>query len=396
MLALSASTAGARKGWLHRYVKPYAWRFTGVYFWITALGAIFGFYDGVVNLERSLLDGLVVALRSIGFKPVNANYLDGVIRVLWVLIITAARPRDLLGLSLYVLTFPVWVFGLYLLKLFLRFYSQYKPMEPLTRPESYTVQDRPFRPLALCTALLGAWFILYGGAAEWQQIVPGIILSGIILLLLALRLFSRVRPTVGDGVGRLGWLVRSLERGTTRFMNESETEEEHYHQGTVIGELAVLRFHRRLAFHVAMLLRGPRAQERITMLVFAEYIISLIMVAASAVLFWALVISVAGPDPVPLFDSVRRSAAYFFPGIEPSSVGVRLPYWAIIGPAATGWILFVLYIGPAGSVLPERQRAASVEVTNAYRVFRHHIVVLGHAARRRERALAALPKSNTL
>jgi len=139
------------------------------------------------------------------------------------------------------------------LKLFPRFYSQYKPMEPLTRPESYTVQDRPFRPLALCTALLGAWFILYGGAAEWQQIVPGII-----LLLLALRLFSRVRPTVGDGVGRLGWLVRSLERGTTRFMNESETEEEHYHQGTVIGELAVLRFHRRLAFHVAMLLRGPQ------------------------------------------------------------------------------------------------------------------------------------------
>ncbi len=132
------------------------------------------------------------------------------------------------------------------------------------------------------------------------------------------------------------------------------------------------------------------------MLVFAEYIISLIMVAASAVLFWALVISVAGPDSVPLFDSVRRSAAYFFPGIEPSSVGVRLPYWAIIGPAATGWILFVLYIGPAGSVLPERQRAASVEVTNAYRVFRHHIVVLGHAARRRERALEALPKSNTL
>lgn len=187
MLALSASTAGARKGWLRRYVKPYAWRFTGVYFWITALDAIFGFYDGVVNLERSLLDGLV-ALGSIGFEPVNANYLDGVIRVLWVLIITAARPRDLLGLSLYVLTFPVWVFGLYLLKLFLRFYSQYKTMESLTQPESYTVQDRPFRPLALCTALLGAWFILYGGAAEWQQIVPGIILSGIILLLLALRL----------------------------------------------------------------------------------------------------------------------------------------------------------------------------------------------------------------
>ena len=275
------------------------------------------------------------------------------------------------------------------------FYIYYKAsskygllVEPLT--SNSIEQGRSFRPLSISIILFVLWFVLYGGASQWQQYVLGILFSGLILVFLVLRLFSRVRP-IDNNTGRFDWIVRFVRRGNSAIPDElkyeSAPEEGSSERGALIGHTVMLRFNRNIALRAAFLLRGPRARDRITTFVFLEYIFSLLIVAAAAILFWALIISVAGTEILPLADSFRRSAGYFLPGIQPPGVGVDLPYWASIGPAATSWILFVLYLAPAGSVLPHRQSAAQTELLNTYRTIRAHILKTSRMIRSRERIL---------
>lgn len=364
--------------------KRYAWRATALYFWLIVLAAVLGLYDGIQNVERDLIDGLLSSLTSVGFEPVNPDYIGGVLRVVWVLTITVFRPMELLSFTIYVLTFPVLIIGLYVLKKIL----EYNGTEWSSEQSPSTV-GRPLRAVTGCSVLLAAWIVLYGGATEWPSILPGIALSGCVLFLVTFRLFARVRPVTSGSVGRFGWLVSFAERYPNTV---GEEPDESKGRGGLGSEAAIMHFHRRWLVRTALMMRGSKGRNRIVMLVFAEYIVSLIIVAAAAIFFWALVISVTGSEPIPLFDSLRISTTYFLPGIETPNIGVRLPFWTSVGPAATGWVLFVLYIGPAGSVLPDRQRAAATELENTYHAMRHYAAVLGRGIKKRKKLRETLPE----
>lgn len=375
-----------QESWIRRYLKPYSWRATAVYFWLTAIAAIFGVYGTFLQVEQLFFDSVLNLLASVGFEPVRPTNVGAIFKVMWVLVITGLRPLELAGLAIYVLASPVWVPGRYLLNRYLTNYGT----DPLKRTRPPIAPDQSFRPLAFCTLGFGAWFVLYGGASEPRMVLPGILLSGGILFLLAYRLFSRVRPTVVSSVGRFDWFVSITEYGLSQYPDIPTKE--YGNRGELMGEVAILRLHLRLARRIALLLRGRRTQERLAMLVFGEYLISLVTVAAAAILFWALVISIAGTEPIPLTESLRHSTAYFLPAVEPPDSNAALPYWARIGPSATSWVLFVLYIGPAGSVLPERQRAAATELAVTYRTFRRYVVGFRRGIRARERLMAQFPQ----
>lgn len=360
-------------GWLRTHVKRYAWRTTAAYFWLAALGGIFGFYGTLSYLQQLLFGGLLASLARIGFEPVNVSYLGIVFGVLWVLTITVFRPRELLGLFFYTLLFLFWapvICVLFALKLFSK---KVDTLPEVRQPHSTT--EQPVRLLAICTVLLAAWVVLYGGATDWRQVLPGIILSGAVLWLLMLRLFYRVRPTTESRLVQFGWLTRFTETVMVEHYS-NDLDPNDYDVSKLDSEIKIIRFYRKCLLRLARMGRSPRWRNRLTMLILAEYIVSLIVVTMAAIFFWALIISVAGTESLPLSEALRRSAEYFFPTAGASSTGIELPFWAMVGPAATSFLLFVLYIGLASSLVRERQRLALQGLANASRVMRDHAAAL--------------------
>jgi hypothetical protein len=118
------------------------------------------------------------------------------------------------------------------------------------------------------------------------------------------------------------------------------------------------------------------------MMMLLEYIVFLIILAVSAILFWALAIKAVLPAEraISLSTALRISASHFFPGISTSSP-TFLPWWAEFGPALTSWVLFVVYISAVGSALPGRQQEFVERLTSIHRAFRKS-VKLWHEYRR--------------
>jgi hypothetical protein len=204
------STIRRGVGWIRTHLKRYAWRAMAGYLWLVALGAIFGFYGALSRLQEFLLGSLLITLTSIGFEPVNPDYLGIVFGVLWVLTITVFRPRELVGLFFYVLFFP-FIALLFLILFLIRLFYRGAPIQG-QRPQASLATEQPVRFFAICVVLLGAWVALYGGATDLRQVLPGIILSGIVFILLLFRLFSRVRPTSESRLVRFDWFTRFVER----------------------------------------------------------------------------------------------------------------------------------------------------------------------------------------
>lgn len=76
----------------------------------------------------------------------------------------------------------------------------------------------------------------------------------------------------------------------------------------------------------------------------------------------------------------------------PERAGHTPPIWTNVGPAATAWILFVLYISPASFVLPERQRATLNALSLVYKRYRKSVCVLGLEELRYRRLEKKLPQ----
>lgn len=122
--------------------------------------------------------------------------------------------------------------------------------------------------------------------------------------------------------------------------------------------------------YLGVLIHGRKGRERIAMIMLLEYIVFLVLVAVSAILFWALAIKAVVPSEqtLPLTSALRISASHFLPGIQDSS-STPLPWWTAFGPALTSWVLFVVYIGPVGAALPVRQEALLKRLTPSQVLF---------------------------
>lgn len=371
-------------------VKSYAWRLTALYVWLKILFVFFGFYTALSQIESSIGGQIIGSLSSVGFAPVNTALLSTILKIGWVLAITGFKLFEAGGLFLYILTFPVWVPIVSLFKFFTK--NQDDEASKPTQTERGLLQTKraPSRLFAMCASLLLGWFLLYGNANTTRQLVPGVVLAGAFLTLLTYRMFLRVKPEkdVNVDVPPFGWLAKISQ--VAADAQRQRLKKEYKSKSDVQTDKWVIDFTRRLFVRITFLLRGQIAQKRISLYVLGEYLFSLIMVAASAILFWALMLKATYATSLSLLTCIHFSVAHFLPGLQPPQVGSSLPLWASIAPAATAWVLFVLCIGPASSMLPGRQRATINGLTRVHKLYRtsvNSLAVEKASLRKTEKAL---------
>ena len=317
-----------------------------------------------------------------GVEPVNPSYLGGVFGVLWILTITAFRPRELVGFFFYILFFLFWVpifTALFVLKLL----NKGPRIQPNT-PQTRRGEDRPVRFLAVWTVLLGAWLVLFGGTTDRLLILPGIVLSGLILCSLLLRLFSRVRPTIDSRLVRYGWLTGLTQSAMVEHYSK-DLDPSEYDIDKLDSEIGIIRSYRKFLLWLARRVRSSRWKNALAMMILAEYGLTLLVVISVAVFFWALIISVAGSEPMPLSEAMSWSFENFIPvNVGSTYNDPAVPYWVLYGPAATSFLIVVMYISFMSSLVRERQRVAYQELANASRIFRNQSAQLKQESSKRE------------
>jgi hypothetical protein len=232
---------------------------------------------------------------------------------------------------------------------------------PATRASKRRAKT-PFLTIAL-TGLI-AWFLLYADSNEMQIMVAGVPFAGLLFGVLFYRFFRRVRP-IGEEEAAL---LRIFEQWASTLLRIAG--------GVVPSTKAEIPVYKRMGSlthrayrRLAILVRGRRGRDRISIYVLLEYALSAIVLGITAVVFWALVIRCAvAPLPLPMFDAVRQAASHFIPGLPPSAV--TPPFWASAAVGTTAWLLFVIVLAPAGSVLPTRQAAHASRLATSYKMFR--------------------------
>lgn len=358
-------------------VKAYSWRLTALYIWIKMLAALFGFYAALSAGEFLIVEAFRRFLSSVGFAPINIGYLPTTFAISWLLIITAFKPLELIGLFFYTISFPLWSpFGLLAL-------SKRNTEESATKSAKsgglISRGKEGFRIFALSLLLLVAWFLLYGGASEQRLMYPGVFLTGVFLSLLIYRQFLRVRPINDQRSSPFGWarlLSAMLDNSTKDQVKKGFAK-----KSELTTSLTANTWARKNCIRLALLLRGRGAERRAALFVLADFIISLVVVGAVAILFWGLLMKAVAPAVIPLTSAIRISASHFLPGMQSTDLNFDLPQWSTFGAAATAWILFVVYIGPAGVFLPGKQKQTIQRLNQSYLLFRNLSLILGERQR---------------
>jgi hypothetical protein len=233
--------------------------------------------------------------------------------------------------------------------------KELKSASDATTPVPQT--SRHFPLASFSAAMLVGWFVLYGGSSSRGPNMVGFVLALGLFFTLVYRALDKTSPIdEQDTAFFSNAALMGLQIITNAF--KKATEERPKTKLAVATSLRTTGFMARGFRYLSVCIHGRKGRERIAMIMLLEYIVFLVLVAVSAVLFWALAIKAAVPSEqaLPLTSALRISASHFLPGIQDRS-STLLPWWAEFGPALTSWVLFVVYIGPVGSALPVRQEA---------------------------------------
>jgi hypothetical protein len=352
--------------------KAWAWRASATYIWI-CFGAIpFGQYEQVRNVSGLGLALLREGLARVGFSPTDPSYFPSVVKFTWLQALTRASPIEIGGFFVYVLGFPlVVVFGFLGSRVFKHTHAETANLGTSSGATSKRRRRTPLLTVAL--AGLIAWFLLYGDSTAFRVMMAGLPFAGLLFGVLFYRFFRRVKP-IGEEEAAL---LRRLEEWAFTFLKVA---------GETIpstkAEIAMYRWtggwaHRAYR-RLAILVRGRRGRDRISIYVLLEYALSAIMLGVTAVAFWALVIRCAvAPSTLSMSEAIRLAAAHFLPGLPMALGNVTPPFWTSVAIGTTAWLLFVIVLAPAGSVLPTRQAAHAKRLAITYKAFRATTLRLG-------------------
>jgi hypothetical protein len=367
----------SRKLTFRQLAKKIAWRLTALYSWLWLVSLFLFGSKTVESAQSGTASKFVQLLSSIGFAPVNAAALPLVFKTGWLLTITGFNPMQILGLAIYLFSAPVWVF-------FLTFYSSAVPKTPAT-PVGLAQPQARWSALPLSTVAVVGWFVLYGAAWSRRELLVGTVLSGLLLVLFTYKALQRTKPLTILDVAVLGALERfGTSIPTSITTNEQKTPVAKRSQAAV--NLVTYGLVKDAILFQARFVRGKRGKDRIYMFILLEYILFLFMLGLAAIFFWALVAkTLIAPQPIPLSSAFYFSAAHFLPGVSAPSLLSALPVWAQIGPSLTAWVIFVIFVGPAASVVPVRQAAYGARLTITYATLRHCSLFLSAYLRRMEK-----------
>jgi hypothetical protein len=308
--------------------------------------------DMLAGIESATANKVVTLLASMGFAPTNAANLPMVFIATWLLLITAFKPLQLfIGLPLYVIFAP---FAFLIVTVFHRFW---KRVREKSRADTLQVSipKRRFPLASLTIVLIFGWLLLYGDSSARGPNIVGCVVSGVLFATLTYRSLGKISPIDERDMALL------MLRATLGQQNIMKTLQDAVHKPTENRRQVAFRLRMtRLAMspfrRIRVVFRGRRGKDRIAMLMLGEYILFFLLLAASAILFWAFALKVAVTPQMVLSlpTALTISASHFLPSINTSSP-VTLPWWVQFGPALTSWVLFVVYIGPVSSALPVRQ-----------------------------------------
>ncbi|MFZ0863666.1 MAG: hypothetical protein WCA27_13480 [Candidatus Sulfotelmatobacter sp.] len=235
--------------------------------------------------------------------------------------------------------------------------------------------------VSVAVSLLVAWFLLYGGSSSRRPNLVGCVISGVVFLAFAYRALDKTSPVDEQDTAVFAqWALRGvviMRNAAQRAIDNPPKNKLEAASALRTNGFLIQPFR-----YLTVVFRGRRGRDRIAMIVLVEYIVFLVILAVSAILFWALAMRTAIPSGqiISLRTALRLSASHFLPGITELSP-VPLPWWAEFGPSLTSWVLFVVYIGAVGAALPVRQEAFLKHLTPLHKTFRK-VVQLWHIYRR--------------
>lgn len=359
--------------------KAWAWRFTASYLWVRWLLTIMNGRNVLAGIESAAVSKAGALLSFVGFAPSSAPLLSPVLVGIWVLLIAVFSPIQLLaGLPLYIICFPCTLLVALIYRKTLKAapdQTQQGNMVPLPRTK------RSFPVVSVAVSLLVAWFLLYGGSSSRRPNLVGCVISGVVFLAFAYRALDKTSPVDEQDTAVFAqWALRGvviMRNAAQRAIDNPPKNKLEAASALRTNGFLIQPFR-----YLTVVFRGRRGRDRIAMIVLVEYIVFLVILAVSAILFWALAMRTAIPSGqiISLRTALRLSASHFLPGITELSP-VPLPWWAEFGPSLTSWVLFVVYIGAVGAALPVRQEAFLKHLTPLHKTFRK-VVQLWHIYRR--------------
>ena len=347
-------------------LKKIAWRVTATGYW---LWWIISFCLGSELLHRfssAMMVRLVGFLSSVGFTPTHSEYLPKILRFGWLLTIVGFNPIELLGLWIYVYIAPLTLLLYFILKDYGKDLRKAQTEKKGLRPPKVR---RP--AVTTFSLLLLGWFVVYGETSSRRTLMAGAILSGLLFLSLASRTFQRVRPPMHTNPEKTGiaeMIAMPLFTGAADAVTKAANAKA---KSEMLGSLFIYQKARFIWRNLALLLRGEAGRNRLYLLLLADYVISFLVLGTAAILFWAILDkTLSVPATHSLSTFIHLSSSYLMPNIKSPLSGENLPLWAQMGSSITSFVLFVLFVGAAASLLPSRYSAYAERLKNRYRVNR--------------------------
>jgi hypothetical protein len=194
------------------------------------------------------------------------------------------------------------------------------------------------------------------------------------MIALAYRAFQRAKPTSQADAAPL----ISMEKIANGAMNIGQQWEKHKSQtqSALLVTIKIDRWHKNALVYLAAFIRGKRGRDRVYALLVLQYALSLLLLLASAVLFWAFCIRVSSPAQFEFSRCLLVSVSHFLPGITPPPTPSELPIWVMLGPGFTAWILLGIYVGASASLLPGKQGAYAQRAQLTYALLRKGVVAI--------------------
>jgi len=322
----------------------------------------------LAGAESATANKISALLSSVGFAPSSALHLGPVLVGIWLLLITSFSLIQLLiGLPLYIIVFP------FVLLIVLIYRETIK--EASNQPQQGNVvplpkRKRGFPVVPVAGSFLVAWFLLYGGSSARGPNLIGCIISGVVFLAFSYRALDKTSPIDAKDTAVFSlWALRGLvimRNAAQKFVDSPPKNRLEAASSLRLNGFIIQPFR-----YLTVVFRGRRGRDRIAMLMLVEYIVFLVILALSAILFWALAIrtAVLPGHVVPLTTALGLSTSHFLPGITEMSP-IPLPWWSEFGPALTSWVLFVVYSGAVGAALPPRQEAFLKQIAPLHNSFR--------------------------
>jgi len=368
-------------------LKKLAWRVSAAAFWLWWIGTFLLGSSETGKLASSIREALASFLSSVGFTPIHSEYLGTMLKYGWLLTITGFKPVELLGLGVYIVGAPVWLMLYYFFKDLTQDFAASATVKAGLRP----VKVRKPAITTIGLLLLG-WFLLYGETDSQRPLLAAAFLSGTLFFLLTSRALQRVRPADASIVSRSSWVERT-GAATLKTAEDTLSKIGTYKKKSDLGgQRWITRKWEWLFRNLALLQRGQQAKNRLYQLLLADYVASFLVLGAAANLFWAIMAKLSSSFPKPPLQSLLLVCVnYFLPNAGQFLIHYDLPIWARLGPAVTAFILFVLFVGAAASLLPSRFTGYAARLDARYLVTRKVAVQLRQAVILMDKARERLP-----